>query len=214
MNLGVYKKFTSEDEEEGLIDVLKNLESRQDVKEVKIKSANAKTVIYLVTSDDRFITQNILNEQLSKAGFGVSKTFVKSISTSQEATEFILPSGARRRIGFKPSKGMQQTTSMASITELFPAIAFVNNINPSLSVEDFYNAILKANPSSTGAPGPYISGSTNDVVKGKEIIDSSEPGPDFKIREKITNAKNVTKWLINLRGLLGLSCKTKRCRRI
>ena len=197
MNLGVYKNFTSEDEEEGLIGVLKNLESRQDVKEVKIKSANAKTVIYLVTSDDRFITQNILNEQLSKAGFDVSKTFVKSISTSQEATEFILPSGARRRIGFKPSKGMQQTTLMASITELFPAIAFVNNINPSLSVEDFYNAILKANPSSTGAPGPYISGSTNDVVKGKEIIDSSEPGPDFKIREKITNAKNVTKWLIN-----------------
>ena len=62
MNLGVYKNFTSEDEEEGLIDVLKNLESRQDVKEVKIKSANAKTVIYLITSDDRFITQNILNE--------------------------------------------------------------------------------------------------------------------------------------------------------
>ena len=59
MNLGVYKNFTSEDEEEGLIDVLKNLESRQDVKEVKIKSANAKTVIYLITSDDRFITQNI-----------------------------------------------------------------------------------------------------------------------------------------------------------
>ena len=37
MNLGVYKNFTAEDEEEGLIAVLKNLESRSDVKEVKIK---------------------------------------------------------------------------------------------------------------------------------------------------------------------------------
>ena len=197
MNLGVYKNFTAEDEEEGLIAVLKNLESRSDVKEVKIKSGNAKTVIYLVTSDDRFNTQNILNEQLSNAGFGVSKTFVKSISTSQEATEFILPSGARRRIGFKPSKGFQQTTFMASITELFPAIAFINRINPSLSVEDFYNAILQANSSSAGAPGPYVPGSANDVAKGKEIIDKAEPGPDFKVREKITNAQNITKWLNN-----------------
>ena len=195
MNLGVYKNFTAEDEEEGLIDVLKNLESRSDVKEVKIKSGNAKTVTYLVTSDDRFNTQNILNEQLSNAGFGVSKTFVKSISTSQEATEFILPSGARRRIGFKPSKGFQQTTFMASITELFPAIAFINRISPSLSTEDFYNAILRSNPSSSGAPGPYLN--SNDTSKGREVIDLSEPGPDMKVKEKITNAKNITKWLNN-----------------
>ena len=195
MNLGVYKNFTAEDEEEGLIAVLKNLESRSDVKEVKIKSGNAKTVIYLVTSDDRFNTQNILNEQLSNAGFGVSKTFVKSISTSQEATEFILPSGARRRIGFKPSKGFQQTTFMASITELFPAIAFINRISPSLSTEDFYNEILRSNPSSSGAPGPYLN--SNDTSKGREVIDLSEPGPDMKVKEKITNAKNITKWSNN-----------------
>ena len=193
MNLGIYKNLTAEDEEEGLIDVLKNLESRQDVKEVKIKSGNAKTVIYLVSSDDRFNTQNILNEQLSNAGFDVSKTFIKSISTSQEATEFILPSGARRRIGFKPSKGFQQTTFMASITELFPAIAFMNGISPSLSTENFYNGILRSNPTTKVAP--YLS--TADVSKGKEVVDSSEPGPDMKVKEKITNAKNITKWLNN-----------------
>ena len=90
---------------------------------------------------------------------------------------------------------MQDTTFMASITELFPAIAFINKISPSLSVDDFYNAILAANPSSSGAPGPYVPGSTTDVAKGKEIIDKSEPGPDFKVREKITNAKRVTEWL-------------------
>ena len=193
MKYGVFKSFTSEDEEEGVIDILEKLESRTDVKEVKIKSGNAKTVIYLVISDKRFETQTLLNEQLSSAGFSVSKVFVKGISTSQESTEFLLPSGSRRRIGFKPSKGFQQTTFMASITELFPAIAFLNNISPSLPVESFYNEVLRSNPSSSGAPGPYLN--SNDTSKGKEVIDLSEPGPDLKVKEKITNAKNITNWL-------------------
>ena len=195
MNYGVFRSFVEDDEEEEVINLLESLESRQEVKEVKIKSANKKTVIYIVTSDKRFETQTLLNQQLSNAGFSVSKVFVGGISNSQETTEFLLPSGVKRRIGFKPSKGFQDTTFMASITELFPAIAFVNSISPSLSVENFYNAILQSNPSTVGAPGPYLS--TNDVTKGKEVIDKAEPGPDFKVKEKITNAKNVTKWLNN-----------------
>ena len=196
MNYGVFKSFVEDDEEQDVINILENLEKTQDVKEVKIKSANAKTVIYIVTSDKRFDTQTLLNQQLSNAGFNVSKVFVGSISNSQESTEFLLPSGARRRIGFKPSSGaMQDTTFMASITELFPAIAFLNGISPTLSTEKFYNAILTSNSSSVGAPGPYLT--TNDADKGKEIIDKSEPGPDFKVKEKITNAQNITKWLNN-----------------
>ena len=196
MNYGVFKSFVGDDEEQDVINILENLEKTQDVKEVKIKSANAKTVIYIVTSDKRFETQTLLNQQLSNAGFNVSKVFVSSISNSQESTEFLLPSGARRRIGFKPSKGaMQDTTFMASITELFPAIAFLNNINPTLSTEKFYNAILTSNSPRVGAPGPYLT--ANDATKGKEIIDKSEPGPDFKVREKITNGQNITKWLNN-----------------
>ena len=197
MNYGVFKSFVEDDEEKAVIEILENLESRQEVKNIKIKSANKKTVIYIVTSDKRFETQTLLNEQLSNAGFSVSKLFVSSISNSQESTEFLLPSGAKRRIGFKPSRGMQDTTFMASITELFPAIAFINKISPSLSAEDFYNQIFRANPSSSGAPGPYVTGSATDVTKGKEIIDKSEPGPDFKVREKITNAKHITTWLNN-----------------
>ena len=194
MNYGVFKSFVGDDEEQDVINILENLEKTQDVKEVKIKSANAKTVIYIVTSDKRFETQTLLNQQLSNAGFNVSKVFVSSISNSQESTEFLLPSGARRRIGFKPSSGaMQDTTFMASITELFPAIAFLNNINPTLSTEQFYNAILSSNSPRVGAPGPYLT--ANDATKGKEIIDKSEPGPDFKVREKITNGQNITKWL-------------------
>ena len=197
MNYGVFKSFVEDDEEKDVIEILENLESRQEVKDIKIKSANKKTVIYIVTSDTRFETQTLLNEQLSNAGFSVSKIFVGSISNSQESTEFLLPSGAKRRIGFKPARGMQDTTFMASITELFPAIAFINKISPTLSAEDFYNAILAANPSSPGSPGPYVKSATQDVTKGKEIIDKSEPGPDFKIREKITNAKHITTWLNN-----------------
>ena len=197
MNYGVFKSFVEDDEEKDVIEILENLESRQEVKDIKIKSANKKTVIYIVTSDTRFETQTLLNQQLSNAGFSVSKVFVSSISNSQESTEFLLPSGAKRRIGFKPARGMQDTTFMASITELFPAIAFINKISPSLSAEDFYSQIFHANPSSSGSPGPYVTGSATDVTKGKEIIDKSEPGPDFKVREKITNAKHITTWLNN-----------------
>ena len=197
MNYGVFRSFVEDDEEEEVINLLEGLESRPEVKDVKIKSANAKTVIYIVTSDRRFETQTLLNEQLSNAGFNVNKIFVGAISNSQESTEFLLPSGARRRIGFKPSRGFQDTTFMASITELFPAIAFINNISPTLSTEQFYNAILAANPSSAGAPGPYVPGSAADVTKGKEIVDKAEPGPDLKITEKITNAKRITEWLNN-----------------
>ena len=145
MEYGVFRSFVENEEEEEVINILENIERTQDVKDVKIKSANAKTVIYIVTSDKRFDTQNLLNQQLSNAGFDVSKVFVGSISNSQESTEFLLPSGARRRIGFKPTRGMQDTTFMASITELFPAIAFLNNISPTLPMEQFYNAILAAN---------------------------------------------------------------------
>ena len=100
MNLGVYKNFIVEDEEEGLLDILKNFESGQDIDGLKIKSANAKTVVYIVSSDKRFESQTALNQQLQNAGYSVSKKFISSVSNSQETTEFLLPSGARRRIGF------------------------------------------------------------------------------------------------------------------
>ena len=98
MNYGVFRSFVEDEEEEGVINILENLESRSEVKDVKIKSANKKTVIYIVTSDKRFETQTLLNQQLSDAGFNVSKLFVGGISNSQETTEFLLPSGAKRRI--------------------------------------------------------------------------------------------------------------------
>ena len=72
MNYGVFRSFVVDEEEEGVINILENLESRSEVKDVKIKSGNAKTVIYIVTSDRRFETQDLLNQQLSDAGFNVS----------------------------------------------------------------------------------------------------------------------------------------------
>ena len=82
MNYGVFRSFVESEEEEEVINILENIERTQDVKDVKIKSANAKTVIYIVTSDKRFDTQTLLNQQLSDAGFNVSKVFVSSISNS------------------------------------------------------------------------------------------------------------------------------------
>ena len=195
MNFGIYKNFIVEDEEEGLINILEKFESGKDIDNVKIKSANAKTVVYIVSSDKRFEAQDSLNQQLQSAGYGVSKNFISSVSSSQETTEFILPSGARRRIGFKPTKGFQKTTERANITELFPAIAFLNNINPNGSVDDFFNAISQVNPSRRGSPGPYLS--DDDVQSGLDTINVSRPSVDFKVREKLKNAQNITKWLNN-----------------
>ena len=195
MNLGVYKNFIVEDEEEGLLDILKNFESGQDIDDLKIKSANAKTVVYIVSSDKRFESQTALNQQLQNAGYSVSKKFISSVSNSQETTEFLLPSGARRRIGFKPTKGFQKTTERANITELFPAIAFLNNISPSGTVDSFFEAISQANPSKRGSPGPYLS--DGDVQSGLDTINVSQPSVDFKVREKLKNAQNITKWLNN-----------------
>ena len=59
MNYGVFKSFVEDDEEKAVIEILENLESRQEVKDIKIKSANKKTVIYIVTSDTRFETQTL-----------------------------------------------------------------------------------------------------------------------------------------------------------
>ena len=195
MNFGIYKNFIVEDEEEGLINILEKFESGKDIDNVKIKSANAKTVVYIVSSDKRFEAQDSLNQQLQSAGYGVSKNFISSVSSSQETTEFLLPSGARRRIGFKPTKGFQKTTERANITELFPAIAFLNNINPNGSVDDFFNAISQVNPSRRGSPGPYLS--DDDVQSGLDTINVSRPSVDFKVREKLKNAQNITKWLNN-----------------
>jgi len=195
MNFGIYKNFIVEDEEEGLINILEKFESGKDIDNVKIKSANARTVVYIVSSDKRFEAQDSLNQQLQSAGYGVSKNFISSVSSSQETTEFLLPSGARRRIGFKPTKGFQKTTERANITELFPAIAFLNNINPNGSVDDFFNAISQVNPSRRGSPGPYLS--DDDVQSGLDTINVSRPSVDFKVREKLKNAQNITKWLNN-----------------
>ena len=41
MNYGVFRSFVEDDEEQEVINILENLESRSEVKDVKIKSANA-----------------------------------------------------------------------------------------------------------------------------------------------------------------------------
>ena len=45
MEYGVFRSFVENEEEEEVINILENIERTQDVKDVKIKSANANTVI-------------------------------------------------------------------------------------------------------------------------------------------------------------------------
>ena len=56
---------------------------------------DAKTVIYIVTSDKREETQTLLNQQLSNAGFNVSKVFVGKYQIVKNLQSILLPSGAQ-----------------------------------------------------------------------------------------------------------------------
>ena len=93
MNLGVYKNFIVEDEEEGLLDILKNFESGQDIDDLKIKSANAKTVVYIVSSDKRFESQTALNQPVGIGEhsdvMGTIDGEINSIAQAHEKIEII-----------------------------------------------------------------------------------------------------------------------------
>ena len=100
------------------------------------------------------------------------------------------PAKTNYRFVFKPTRGgMSQTTLNASITELFPCIAFLTGIK-ARSVKnnrDFYNKIIANNNPSLPC---YVN--ARDAAAGKEFIEKAENG---KFDEKVRNAINVLRWI-------------------
>ena len=96
------------------------------------------------------------------------------------------PGKTKYRFVFKPTRGgMSQTTLNASITELFPCIAFLTGIK-ARSIKnnrDFYNKIIANNNPSLPC---YVN--ARDAAAGKEFIEKAENG---KFDEKVRNAINV-----------------------
>lgn len=154
-------------------------------RDVEVKGATSKSVTYLVKSDDRDKTKADVEGLLSRLG----RVYNEQKSVSSVPVSCVrMSDGTILTFIYKPRKGgMSMTTLNSSMTELFPCIAFMNGINPNLSVRDFYQAIREANNPSAAY---YLT--SQDAVAGKKFIDQAENG---SFQTKVTNAKNITKWL-------------------
>ena len=156
-------------------------------RDVSVKGATSKQVTYVVKSDDRDGTKSDVERLISKLG----RVYQEQRSVSSIPVSCVrMGDGTVLTFIYKPrTGGMSMTTLNSSITELFPCIAFKNGISPNLSVRDFYQAIRKANSSG----GSYYL-SNKDATAGKQFIDQAENG---SFQTKVTNAKNITKWLLS-----------------
>jgi hypothetical protein len=155
---------------------------------ISVKNAGPKIVAYEVRSTDREKTREDVEAALKKHSVGTITRNLMSVS-SMKVTD-CKSGGMTYRFIYKPTKGgMSQTTLNASITELFPCIAFETGINSKQikNVRDFYNKIIENNSKNLNC---YLS--DKDAKAGKDFIDKAETG---KFQEKVQNAINVLKWI-------------------
>ena len=155
---------------------------------IMVKSAGPKIVTYEVRSTDRETTRTDVEKSLKKHKVGTVSRQLMNVS-SMEVTN-CKSNGMTYRFVYKPTKGgMSQTTLNASITELFPCIAFETGIKSRQikNVRDFYNKIIENNSKDLNC---YLN--AKDAKAGKEFIDKAETG---KFQEKVQNAINILKWI-------------------
>lgn len=170
---------------------LMQIQSAKEVDDVSVKKASATLVTYTIKSKDRLTTRETVKGQLISAGFPRNKV-LQTLISSESSMEVVetKPGTTKYRFVFKPTRGgMSQTTLNASITELFPCIAFLTGIK-ARSVKnnrDFYNKIIANNNPSLPC---YVN--ARDAAAGREFIEKAENG---KFDEKVRNAINVLRWI-------------------
>jgi len=156
--------------------------------DITVKTASARAVKYVIKSDDRESTRNIVEQKLKSAQVG-PVTRKQSGESSMAVTQCQIDQVTHTFI-YKPKRGgMSQTTLNASITELFPCIAFTTGISSKTikNTKDFYNRIIQNNKPNLPC---YLN--PRDAASGKEFIDKAETG---KFEEKVRNAINVLRWI-------------------
>ena len=169
---------------------LNEIQSAKEVDDVSVKKASEALVVYTIKSKDRLTTREVVKSQLISAGFPKNKVIqILRGESSMEVVE-TKPGRTNYRFVFKPTRGgMSQTTLNASITELFPCIAFLTGIK-ARSVrnnKEFYNQIIANNSPSLSC---YLN--ARDAAAGAEFIEKAENG---KFDEKVRNAINVLRWI-------------------
>ena len=170
---------------------LMQIQSAKEVDDVSVKKASATLVTFTIKSKDRLTTRETVKGQLISAGFPRNKV-LQTLISSESSMEVVesKPGKTKYRFVFKPTRGgMSQTTLNASITELFPCIAFLTGIK-ARSIKnnrDFYNKIIANNNPSLPC---YVN--ARDAAAGREFIEKAENG---KFDEKVRNAINVLRWI-------------------
>jgi len=152
---------------------------------ISIRDVKGKTPVYITveTTGERSDARSVIGSALKKARFSIEE---KLSNKSSETATFI--TGKNVVIVYKNKKGgMAETTLNSSITELFPAIAFENNISETLSEQQFYSKIQKAYNKNSNI---FIG---NDWKAGKNFVDQAIHSSKFE--EKIQNAQAVLKYI-------------------
>lgn len=153
---------------------------------IEKKSENSKTTVFVVRSEDRLTDRDEIARDLNQAGV---KAEVREKS-GQSVDPIFIDSGFDTKVIIlvKPkSGGIGETTLNASITELFPAIAWETGYTMTTSVQDFYDHLLQQDPNNLTCVQP------SDVQAAIDTIQKASESSKFT--EKMLNAMGVYKYL-------------------
>ena len=147
------------------------------------RQSSSKRDVIIVRSKDRESDRDEILRNLRQVGIpaqlGSAQSSVDPIDGTHDGKSF--------RIFLKPvSGGMQETTLNASITELFPCIAFELNHSPK-SPRDFHEFLLSVNVKSLKCVG------SKDIAAAEETINKADTSSKFE--EKMNNAIGIYQFL-------------------
>ena len=155
---------------------------------VEKKSANSKTTVFVARSDDRLTDRDEIVRNMKQAGI---KAEVREKS-GQSVDPIHIDDGFDTNIIIliKPkSGGIGETTLNASITELFPAIAWEKSFRVGTDIEKFYDFLLEQDPEKLKCVNKQDVKAANDTIQ--KASESS------KFSEKMLNAMGVYKYLVD-----------------
>lgn len=153
---------------------------------VEKKESTSKTTTFVVRSDDRLTDRDELVRDLNQAGISAE---VRGKS-GQSVDPIFIDNGFDTKviILIKPkSGGVGETTLNASITELFPAIAWETRYTMTASVNDFYQHVLSQDVSKLKCV------QTKDQKAAQDTIQNASESSKFE--EKMQNAMGVYKYI-------------------
>jgi len=155
-------------------------------KTIEVKNAGPKSLLMIVKTKDRQSSKEEIEKSLKTNGFKV-KSETKAISSFPVST-FSLKDKTNVTIAYKPLRGgMSETTLNATITELFPCIAFEKGFTAK-TPEEFYKKVIENFDKNLKCLL-----NSRDAEAAKQFIDKA--GESSKFKEKVENAMAILEFL-------------------